>query len=584
MVLRDGAGWSPLPRISPQSPVLAVHASADGLWAGGFGTVARKPPGGEWILCSSSHAIRTVLALAEAGSTLFVAGVGGIARSADRGGTWLRGHGTDTHTVLCLAPSPEFGRDDILLAGTTDSGVLRSADGGVTWTPARFGMPADEVSALIWIDGQTVLAATPEGVYRSANAGRSWQLHVSQGFTLMSQAGERLVAMDTGGGCWHSDDSGEQWVALGSLPPEVAPQALAMLSDGSLLIGSIEHGMFHSGDGGTWNSWGNHHVLSFATTEHSVYAGTAEGVIERDEQDQEWLSTGSPPLFDHLRVEATGGEIRVIGVLSPPQRWSSSAGWVTLDACPLPVRAVATGWADQVLVTTPDGLFASDDGGETWQQRAAVPGGDFLTIRTDGSGWMATADGANLLITRDRGATWSPLRPPFGVLPVVALQAAPEPEDSPLLAVTFDVARQQATLWRSNDDGETWERGNDASTSWPVVATMANPLAVSIGNAIVLRGPDGIWMRTQPGRGNVRQMSSSPAGLAVLTQDGIWLKRPSDDAWLEVELPAPLNRIIDVDLDGELLVVLLTGGDVYSLRIDQPSLAAEAGGVPTAGA
>ncbi|HEX3744836.1 MAG TPA: SBBP repeat-containing protein [Bryobacteraceae bacterium] len=61
-------------------------------------------------------------------------------------------------------------------AATTDLGIFKSVDGGVTWTAASKGIPAGNVSALA-IDPRntlTLFAGTSTGVYKSLDAGNSW--------------------------------------------------------------------------------------------------------------------------------------------------------------------------------------------------------------------------------------------------------------------------------------------------------------------------------------------------------------------------------------------------------------------------
>ena len=562
--------WSSLPQISPESPVLTLLPAPEGLWAGGIGTLARRESSGIWTQYRIEPSLRTVLALEKAGTTILAAGTGGIARSSDGGTTWHPAQGIEHLTILSLAISPTYDDDQTILAGTAGDGVLRSTDGGVTWTSARFGMQATEVTGLLWPQGQMVYATTPAGLYRSTNEGRSWQLLIDQSFAFLDQRGDVMMAIGSNGLVSRSSDAGDHWEPLGSLPEGADPQAGAMLADGSLLVGTVEHGILASSDGTTWTSRGDNNVLTFAIHGDTLLAGTTDGVLEctGTAAPGHWQSLGSPPLADYCRIHTLGDAIFVSGVLSLPQRWTSTEGWITLESCPSPTRMFAEGWDGELIAGTPDGVFASTDRGETWHQLSREPGGDWLTLRADGVGWMATVDGTSMAITRDRGHTWSPLQPPFGVFPIIALQAPFEAGGSPLLAVTFDVTRQSAILWQSSDDGETWQRGSEAPTSFPEIATLADPLAISLGNAIMLRGGDNRWIRTQPGRGAVRRLAASESGLIALTHDGLWFKRPDEPAWRKIPAPEANRAIVDVNLKRDELVVLLDGNELRTSRLD----------------
>jgi len=565
--------WSPLPQISPESPVLSLLPTPEGLWAGGVGTLARRESTGAWIQHRIELGLRAVLALAKAGSTLLAAGTGGIVRSSDGGTTWHRAQGIEHLTILSLACSPTYDDDQTILAGTADDGVLRSTDGGITWTSAQFGMQATEVSGLLWPQGKTVVATTPAGLYRSTNEGRSWQVLTDQSFAFVGQRDDVMIAIGTNGIVWRSHDTGDHWEALGSLPEGAEPQASAMLADGSLLVGTVEQGVLASSDETTWTSRGDHSILTFAIHGDTLFAGTTKGVLQCTgaPASGQWQSLGSPPLADYCRVHTPGDAIFVSGVLSLPQRLNASEGWFMLENCPTPTRIFAEGWDGELIAGTPDGVFASADRGETWHQLSREPSGDWLTIQSDGVGWMATIDGTSLAITRDRGRTWSPLQPPFGVFPIIALQAPSEAGGSPLLAATFDVTRQSAILWQSTDDGGTWQRGSEASTSSPEIATLADPLAISLGNAIMLRAGDNHWFRTQPGRGAVRRLAASASGLIALTHDDLWFKRPDEPAWREIPAPEANRAIVDVSLDRDELVVLLHGNELRTCRLDAMS-------------
>ncbi|MCH7549888.1 MAG: hypothetical protein IH969_10195, partial [Candidatus Krumholzibacteriota bacterium] len=67
----------------------------------------------------------------------------GILRSADGGDTWQASNqGFSNRPLLTLRVSPDFARDRMLVAGTAAEGVLSSTDGGASWTPLGSGLPS----------------------------------------------------------------------------------------------------------------------------------------------------------------------------------------------------------------------------------------------------------------------------------------------------------------------------------------------------------------------------------------------------------------------------------------------------------
>jgi photosystem II stability/assembly factor-like uncharacterized protein len=88
--------------------------------------------------------------------------------------TWTS-NGPETGDVSVVQFDP--GNPDIVWAGTRGMGVFRSADGGLTWSPASQGIIGRSVSALA-VDpssSATVYAGTPLGtIYKTTDHGATW--------------------------------------------------------------------------------------------------------------------------------------------------------------------------------------------------------------------------------------------------------------------------------------------------------------------------------------------------------------------------------------------------------------------------
>ena len=81
--------------------------------------------------------------------------------------------------VLVLAMSPDFASDRTVFAGTEHAGVLKSTDGGQTWSQVNAGIFEGNVPALVVSPGfgadRTVFAGTrTQGVFRTTDGGESW--------------------------------------------------------------------------------------------------------------------------------------------------------------------------------------------------------------------------------------------------------------------------------------------------------------------------------------------------------------------------------------------------------------------------
>ena len=131
-----------------------------------------------------------------------------------------------------------------------------------------------------------------------------------------------------------------------------------------------------------------------------------------------------------------------------------------------------------------DGVYRSDDGGETWRHMGLEGSRhigrilihprdpDVVYVAALGSLWGAN-DGRGLYRTTDGGETWERLLRPSAHTGVVEVQMHPEDPDV-LFAVTFQRERrmwsmvgggEESGLHRSDDGGDTWSRvGNGFPT------------------------------------------------------------------------------------------------------------------------
>ncbi|MCW5864146.1 MAG: hypothetical protein KIT52_13705 [Anaerolineae bacterium] len=128
--------------------------------------------------------------------------------------------------VTAAAFSPAYGRDALLFAATTEpTTVLRSIDGGRSWTAAETPFPAGVIDQLVmspaYASDQTLFAHLEDGaLYRSRDGGQTWR--------AMSQPLDVLAALDAPGaapalfgargGDLLSSADGEMWTAVGPTP------------------------------------------------------------------------------------------------------------------------------------------------------------------------------------------------------------------------------------------------------------------------------------------------------------------------------------------------------------------------------
>ncbi|HUQ81663.1 MAG TPA: dockerin type I domain-containing protein [Gemmatimonadaceae bacterium] len=222
----------------------AAFVSAGTPWLS-VGPVGLQAPDGYWTSAPQSDEGRiTSIAVHPTNSQIAIAGSasGGVWRTTSGGASWTPV--TDNQCSLATG-SVAFDpvNPSIVYVGTGEvgtawygCGVLRSTDGGNTWTQlgaSVFDPPSGAGASMpkLLIDrtsaGSTsstiVFAATNTGLYRSTNSGTSWTQLVAGQFTDLAQhptdaniiyAASGNLFTDTRSGVYRSGDRGATWTKL----------------------------------------------------------------------------------------------------------------------------------------------------------------------------------------------------------------------------------------------------------------------------------------------------------------------------------------------------------------------------------
>ena len=219
--------------------------------------------------------------------TLFAAIPGGIGRSRNRGEQWdFVALPLPIQIISAFAISPDFGRDRVIFAGTTDDGVLRSEDGGITWQAWNFGLLDHNVLSLAispsFARDCTIMAGTSSGLFCSTNSGKSWQaIEFDCGFAeitgLVNNSDSSYLAIADESSCYRSIDFGETWTSINA--PSKFIQTIT--SDSDFIVITTDEAIFRSKDlGESWQKIApNHDSITSATLidDHRLLIGTASG-------------------------------------------------------------------------------------------------------------------------------------------------------------------------------------------------------------------------------------------------------------------------------------------------------------------
>ena len=236
--------------------------------------------------------------------TLFKAYVHALYRSVDDGKNWQKMEipALESGRISSVAASPAS--KGVMYVAGPGLGVLRTDDGGKTWTERNEGLPTKDIIAVAahTTQPETVYAVVRDrGFYRSQDVGKNWRLmeHGSQEglrqlihsnmagsmqtgwlfaatakgvrrvmdcFCLWQDAGKlgtqaygvtydprepKHIYTTTGKGLFRSSDGGENWVKMTSPGPKVV--ALVFTRSGTLFVIGADGALYQSADeGSTW--------------------------------------------------------------------------------------------------------------------------------------------------------------------------------------------------------------------------------------------------------------------------------------------------------------------------------------------
>ena len=192
-----------------------------------------------------------VMGFAQAGDTMYASGHPGdgqdappdlgLRSSTDAGKTW---------STVSLEGQVDFHRiraDETVVQGLSahDGKLLRSTDTGKTWTD--LGTPALFDFALDPKDPAHLIGTTQTGPMRSTDGGATFQpIPEAPLLAFLAWSGTTLHAIGADGTFQASTDSGDTWTQLAQLQGQ--PQALA--ADGALVVALAGTTIWESTDGG----------------------------------------------------------------------------------------------------------------------------------------------------------------------------------------------------------------------------------------------------------------------------------------------------------------------------------------------
>ncbi len=408
-----------------------------------YGIVVSTNGGSDWrgltpgMSGSGTRATRLLLRKDARGSLMYGTTSGSIMRTTNGGESWSPSRtGKEFDGILSLTPLP--GRPDGVIAGT-ERGLIISSDFGARWGPPAGDLPSVPVRAAVAGAGSqpTIFAyGNGMGLRASDDNGASWRpadmkfAGSTVGVLVSNAAGDRVFA-GTGGVCMpYTEGPSGGWADAG---PGITGGNVRSLSVdpgvSGLLYATTAAGVFLStDDGASWQAGSRSLEISpFLFEAHPsittrMFMAGDEGLFVSTDRGRTWIQ--SRPLGNRWHVHAL--------TFSP-----SNAGTI-------------------IGATSNSGVILSRDGGFTWEQaRYGIAGDSVALVALDDADpdiYYAYMPGGECFRSLNKGLEWNRYSPPWKRPSGVLLATDPRAPNSIVALV------DNRQVYYSPSGGGTWFR------------------------------------------------------------------------------------------------------------------------------
>lgn len=392
--------------------------------------------------------------------------------------------GPEGGDVRSLALHPA--RPDRVFLGTTDGQIFVSHDFGRSWTRLLPGIGRRELV----VDALAIHPRNPDEIWVGG-----WELRSDRGALFVSRDGGRTFAP----------------LSLGSFNSSIRAIAVSPADDSLIAVG-INEGVLLSRDGGkTWDRISRgyrslHYVHSLAFDPRDpnlLYVGTFRLGWKTPNLGKKWLPIHDGMFWDSdlfsFQVHPENPDLLLVGACSGIYR-SRNAGrkWERLRKG-IPEKAKRTlvvrfdpQVAERWYAGTTEGLFRSDDGGDSW--RVILPGVVVNTLvidLKDSRRLLVGADDVGVLRSDDGGNTFVPSNRGFAQLQVSAVAVRHRTGTIQWLAGVVAGSGRGGFYWREAQGAAEWRRYSDGL---PQGVTIRCILAGSRRDLVALGTGEGIYV------------------------------------------------------------------------------------------
>ena len=468
-------------------------------------------------------------------------GTGAIFHTSDGGLTWSEVYSEDTHEIVRDPSNP-----NVLYAAVRGDGVVKSTNGGQTWTPANSGLVVGTSRIEIAIspsNPQTLYCLSSNSrLYRTLNGGGSWALRSSNAcdgqcsynMTLMVASnnsdtlyrGTILPYKSTNGGSTSSALTAG-WSSAQTVHQDIQHLEPHPTDPNTFFIGS-DGGIWKSTDGGSsfTNLNGNLNMTQFYDI--GIHPTDDTIVVGGSQDNSSEAYTGSP-VWDTTRMTGDGF-VSLINPVDTNYAYTASyygAIYRSTNGATGNYNRITTGFGGTCDWLTPfvldpanpsimyvacERIHKSTDRGSSFSPISPTLAGgsqDAFAVAPSDSNVMYSAGSTRFNRTFDGGANWEEARTglPVRAITDIAVDAA-DPMKVSITVSGFNVEH----VWYTTDGGDNWLPGGNGLPNAPAnaVLLLTNPDRVYVGTDV------GVFVSSTGSRGAyVPDMNGFPQGVPV---------------------------------------------------------------------
>ncbi len=452
----------------------------------------------------------------------------------------------------------------ILLATILFFGFFYSCFAGWVQTAGPVG---GEVTVM-YVDGSTIYAGTPHGIFTSTNGGASWVeknnglntlLNYTEVFAITSIGS--TIFIGTSDGMYASSNGGNSWVTanggLGSSLPNGANVYSLTAKGTDLYAGFFQQGIYKStNNGATWSAvnlgfLSNHTVVSIVYIGNVLFAGTDwDGIYMSTNNAASWSLVPDVTMANtHVKAMCVSGttlfasEYGTSGVFVSTNNGTS----FTLETSGFGfgsswVKSFAVSGSAIYAGTFSGGIFKSTNNGSSWVG-STTPGVSYQicsmnTLAISGTDILVGTGGCGVYKSTNSGSTW--------------IESNTSLKNTSVTALTFNGTSLFAGIigggiYKSNDKGATW---SNVAGSTPIY----NVRTLKSISGVVYAGYDyGIYKSLNNGA----SWSAADGGFGALfmtpvycfdynatylfagTGDGVWITNDGGNTWTQASSGLP---------------------------------------------